>query len=124
MDIFNLYSGVTKGNQFDSLLSKAIPKFESEQKSKPSDDRTKVHIKEETETDSEESTFDRLRKFLIHNYPGIQAFNVRNVVGDFTYTVYDEDEIKVEYCPAWEYIEIFGISEERYWSLNDIIKCC
>lgn len=67
---------------------------------------------------------EKLRKFLEEEFKGVQAFNTRNTVGDRMVTVYDDDGIIVDYCPGWLYIEIFGITEEEYQSLSDIIDCC
>ena len=61
----------------------------------------------------------KLKEFLENNYPNIQAFNTRNLVGDDMITVYDEDGITVDYCEEWDYIEIFGLTNEEFRSLLD-----
>ncbi len=33
--------------------------------------------------------------------------------------VYDEDNIQVDYCPNYEYIEIFGLTDEEFEELLD-----
>lgn len=61
----------------------------------------------------------KLKKFLQEEYPDIQAFNTRNIAGDSLYTVYEEDGITVDYCPYYEYIEIFGLTSKEFESLID-----
>ena len=61
----------------------------------------------------------KLKRFLQDNYPHIQAFNTRNLVGDSMETVYEEDGITVDYCEYWGYIEIFGLTENQFNDLLD-----
>lgn len=62
---------------------------------------------------------DKLRNFLKEMFPEkIQMFDTRNFVGDFMITIYDQDDIQVDYCPYYEYIEIFGLSEEDFERIN------
>lgn len=61
---------------------------------------------------------DKLKKFLQKEYPNIQAFNTRNVAGDYLETVYEEDGITVDYCEGWGYIEIFRTNARRVWKFN------
>lgn len=64
----------------------------------------------------------KLRMFLIeNNYNGKQTFDTRNIVGDNMYTVYNNDGITVDYCYCYDYLEIFGLTEEEYRSLKDIL---
>lgn len=64
----------------------------------------------------------KLRMFLIeNNYNGKQTFDTRNIVGDNMYTVYNNDGITVDYCYCYDYLEIFGLTEEEYTSLKDIL---
>ena len=62
---------------------------------------------------------DKLKKFLQENYPNIQAFNTRNIIGDYMENVYDEDNIQVDYAPEYGYIEIFGLTDEEFEELLD-----
>ena len=62
---------------------------------------------------------DKLKRFLQENYPNEQAFNTRNIVGDKMETVYDEDEIIVNYCYYYSYVEIFGLTDEEFEDLID-----
>ena len=61
----------------------------------------------------------KLKIFLQNNFPNIQAFNTRNLVGDPIITVYDEDGITVDYCQKYDYIEIFGLTQSQFESLLD-----
>lgn len=60
-----------------------------------------------------------LKDFLQKNYPNIQAFNTRNIAGDNMITVYDKNDITVDYCEYWDYIEIFGLTEKQFNELLD-----
>lgn len=62
---------------------------------------------------------DKLKNFLQKNYPNIQAFNTRNLAGDYLENVYDEDGIEVDYCEYWNYIEIFGLTNKEFEDLLD-----
>lgn len=62
---------------------------------------------------------DKLKIFLQENYPNEQAFNTRNIAGDSMERVYDEDEIIVDYCYYYSYIEIFGLTDEEFEDLID-----
>lgn len=66
---------------------------------------------------------DKLKKFLQENYPNGQAFNTKNIVGDSMVTVYNEDEIIVDYCYYYSYIEIFGLTDEEFEDLIDKYGC-
>lgn len=63
---------------------------------------------------------EKLNKFLdeyIFDDDSFQVFATRNVVGDKTETIYEEDGITVEYCRDWGYIEILGLTDEEWESL-------
>lgn len=56
-----------------------------------------------------------LINFLATNFSeGVQMFNTRNTVGDYTYRVFDKGGITVELAPDWGYIEIFGLTDEGF----------
>jgi len=68
---------------------------------------------------------EKLRQFLVgRGFKGTQTFDTRNIAGDLMTTVYDNDGITVDYCYHYEYLEIFGLSEEEYESLSDILNIC
>lgn len=60
---------------------------------------------------------EKLKKFLQENYPNFQAFNSRGV--DHTEQVYNDDDIIVDYCSSYGYVEIFGLTDEEFWDLID-----
>lgn len=67
----------------------------------------------------------KLRKFLIDNgYKGKQIFNCRNIVGDSMTNIYDDDGIEVDFCYHYDYLEIFGLTFDEYYSLRDILEVC
>ena len=67
----------------------------------------------------------KIKKFIQENYYDetcgwtIQLFDSRNIVGDYMETVYEEDGVTIDYCPYYDYLEIFGLTDEEYWSLID-----
>ena len=67
---------------------------------------------------------DEVKFFLMDIFPNrIQIFNSRNVVGDSMYNIYDKDDIKVDYCHYYEYIEVFGVTEKEYKELTETCGC-
>lgn len=63
-----------------------------------------------------------LRDFILkYDLDGMQTFNTRNIVGDPMETVYADDEIIIDHCWRWGYLEIFGLTNEEYESLADIL---
>ena len=76
-----------------------------------------------TQTESEqrlkEMESEKLIEFLKKEFPkGIQMFNTRNWVGDKMCTIYNEDGFVVDYCHGYEYIEVFGLSDEEFSRLD------
>lgn len=41
-------------------------------------------------------------------------FDTPSIVGDFRVPIYSEDKIIVLWAPYYEYIEIYGISDEEF----------
>ena len=53
--------------------------------------------------------------FLKENFEkGIQMFDTANITGDFMVPIYKKDDISVFFAPEYDYIEIFGISDEEF----------
>lgn len=53
--------------------------------------------------------------FLKENFEkGIQMFDTPNIVGDFMVPIYKKDDILVLFAPEYDYIEMFGISDEEF----------
>lgn len=68
------------------------------------------------------SKLEKLKNFIREkDFVGIQTFNSRNVVGDPMVTIYNQDGIVVDCCYFWGYLEIFGLTEEEYLSLSDVL---
>lgn len=62
----------------------------------------------------------KLKKFLKEVFKNrIQAFTTKNLVGDYMETIYNKDEIQVDYAPGYGYIEIFGLTDEEYEELEE-----
>ena len=57
----------------------------------------------------------KLIEFLKDRFPdGIQAFSTKGIAGDRMVTIYYDGEVEVDYCPYYEYIEIFGLTKEQF----------
>lgn len=66
-----------------------------------------------------EDRLNKLEKFLKETFPeGIQSLTTRNILGDPMKNIYDEDNIQVDYCYYYDYIEIFGLTDEEYKELE------
>ena len=66
-----------------------------------------------------ENRLNKLKKFLKEKFKKrIQAFTTQNIVGDYMETIYNKDEIQVDYAPGYRYIEIFGLTNEEYKELE------
>ena len=62
----------------------------------------------------------KLIEFLKEKFPnGIQMFNTKNWIGDSTCNIYDEDGIQVDWCIEYDYLEIFGLTEEEFEGIID-----
>lgn len=58
-------------------------------------------------------------EFLKTEFPErIQMFNTRNIVGDVMLRIYDKDGIQIDYCYRYTYIEIFGLTETEFKSVQ------
>lgn len=61
---------------------------------------------------------------MAKGFVGMQTFDTRNVVGDPMETIYEADGITIDYCEGYDYLEIFGLSDEEYRSLSGILDVC
>ncbi len=50
-----------------------------------------------------------------------QIFYTKNWAGDEMFTIYDKDNIVIDYSPYYDYIEIFGMNEEDYNKVVNVI---
>lgn len=58
---------------------------------------------------------EKLIKFLKERFEsGIQMFDTPSLSNDYRIPIYVEDDITVLYAPGWDYIEIYGISDEEF----------
>lgn len=57
----------------------------------------------------------RIKDFLNDVFEGRQPqiFTTKNIVGDFLVPIYEEDGIEIEFCPKWNYVEVFGLSADE-----------
>lgn len=62
---------------------------------------------------------ENLKRFL-QGYKGTQIFNTRNVVGDSMKTIYKQNNIQVDYCEDYDYLEIFGLTQKEFNSLVNL----
>ena len=46
--------------------------------------------------------------------PHCGIYDSRNTAGDEMENVYCEDGVSVDFCYFWDYIEIFGLTEEEF----------
>lgn len=67
----------------------------------------------------------KLRDFIVNaGYKGKQTFDCRGIAGDSMTTIYNSDGITVDFCYYYDYLEIFGLTDEQYKSLSDILDIC
>lgn len=45
-------------------------------------------------------------------------FNTGNCVGDQLVNLYADDRVQLDFCPDWEYFEVFGLSDEQFDELT------
>ena len=65
-----------------------------------------------------ENRLNKLEKFLKETFPErIQSFTTNNIAGDCMKNIYNEDNISIDFCYKYNYIEIFGLTDEEYLKL-------
>lgn len=61
----------------------------------------------------ETKTLTKVLDYIKANYhSGIQVFFSHNTVGDEMDTVWSEDGVTILYCPYYDYLEVFGLTDE------------
>lgn len=70
------------------------------------------------------SKIEKLRSFIKERFKGTQTFNRPGSSEDLLVPVFVEDDIIVKYCPKWDYLEIYGLTNEEYQSLSNILNIC
>jgi len=64
-----------------------------------------------------------VRDFLLEVFPdGIQMFNSKNNAGDFMIDIFDEYGVTIQFVPHYEYVEVFGLSNEEFAQLNKAVN--
>ena len=53
----------------------------------------------------------------------VQTFDTRNIIGDSMHTIYNDEDITVDVCYGYEYIEVFGLTDEEYDELLESNVC-
>ena len=71
-------------------------------------------------TEVREKRIKKLKTFIQNNYPGVRVLNYEGLNGDYREVVYadessdDEDDIVVEYTSCWNYLKIFGLTDDEF----------
>ncbi len=66
------------------------------------------------------SKVESVSKFLTERFPkGIQMFNCRGK--DPVEIIYYENDVKIYWSWYYEYIEVFGLSDEEYAELENVL---
>lgn len=47
------------------------------------------------------------------NEEKVQTFFTRNLVNDSMENIYSHNGIYIDYCAGWDYIEVFGLTEQE-----------
>lgn len=62
-------------------------------------------------------------EFLKERFPdGIQMLSTRGWMGDTLGTIYNENGITIDYCGDWNYIEIFGLTEDEFKTIDSEVN--
>lgn len=60
----------------------------------------------------------KVASFILSRFPkGIQMFDCKGI--DPTETIYDDDDVRIAHSWYYEYIEVFGLSNEEYKELEE-----
>ena len=51
----------------------------------------------------------------------IQMFDCIGMGPDEKITIFVEDDVRVLWCPYWEYVEVLGLSDEDYQKVFDAV---
>lgn len=65
-----------------------------------------------------EEVIEAVKKFDL----GCGIYNSRNIVGDEMETVYSKDGVTIDACYNWDYIEVFGLTDEDFKQVLAAIK--
>lgn len=59
------------------------------------------------------------KKIIKENYNNASSglFDCRNIIGDITENIYTDENIKIDICRDWEYMEVFGLTKTDFIQL-------
>lgn len=64
-----------------------------------------------------------IRDFLLEVFPGgIQMFNSKNNAGDYMIDIFDELDVRIKFAPRYEYVEVFGLTNEEFVELDKAVN--
>ena len=49
-------------------------------------------------------------------------FNTKNIMGDYLYTIYNKCGLRIDFCPDYEYFEVFGLTNSEFRELHKFYK--
>jgi hypothetical protein len=63
---------------------------------------------------------DIAKKIIKENYKDADCgiFDSRNIVGDWTTNIYNDNGLTIDICYEWNYFEVFGLSDDEFNELE------
>ena len=63
---------------------------------------------------------DIAKKIIKENYKDADCgiFDSRNIVGDWTTNIYNDNGLTIDVCYEWSYFEVFGLSDDEFNELE------
>ena len=63
---------------------------------------------------------DIAKKIIKENYKDADCgiFDSRNIVGDWTTNIYNDNGLTIDICDEWSYFEVFGLSDDEFNELE------
>ena len=62
-----------------------------------------------------------VRYILNRGFQDYQIFDTKNISGDYTKTIYDADGLVLDMCEDYEYLEVFGLTDEEKDCMRECI---
>lgn len=65
------------------------------------------------------NSLETAKKIIKDNYNNARhgLFDCRNIVGDKAENIYQDENIKIDICREWEYMEVFGLTKPDFIQL-------